>query len=167
MAFLSKALSQMVHLWSYRRTMPPRACVRLVHVGCPNHNFSIQKCSRAPPSQPLYAPDPHFCRACTGANSSADFYSTVKAALRHERADSEEDCKDLGCDLVQGLINTRLYSHLRLKLIAELCGELIMWESVNNWLYVVNVWKKIYFSALCPRNFAFTHKCCIQWHFFL
>ncbi len=122
--FLSKALSQMVHLWSYRFTMPPRACVRLVHetVGCPNHNFSIQKCSRAPPSQPLYAPDPHFCWVSTGANSSADFYSTVKAALRHERADSEEDHEGLECDLVQSLTNTRLYSHLCLKLIVELCG---------------------------------------------
>ncbi len=32
-----------------------------------------------------------------------DFYPTVKAALRHESADSEEDRKGLGCHLGQGL----------------------------------------------------------------
>ncbi len=34
---------------------------------------------------------------------AADFYPTVKAALRHESADSEEDRKGLGCHLGQGL----------------------------------------------------------------
>ncbi len=46
-------------------------------------------CSRAPPLRPLYALDPHFYRARTGASSAADFYPTVNAALRHEGADSE------------------------------------------------------------------------------
>ncbi len=40
--------------------------------------------------------------ARTGASSSADFYPTVKAALRHESADSEEDREGLGCHLGQG-----------------------------------------------------------------
>ncbi len=37
------------------------------------------------------------------ASSAADFYLTVKAALRHESADSEEDHESLGCHLGQGL----------------------------------------------------------------
>ncbi len=51
---------------------------------------------------PLCVLNPHFCRACTGASSAADFYPTVKAALRHESADSEEDREGLGCHLGQG-----------------------------------------------------------------
>ncbi len=34
---------------------------------------------------------------------AADFYPTVKATLRHERADSEEDRGSLGCHLGQDL----------------------------------------------------------------
>ncbi len=41
--------------------------------------------------------DPHFCRART------DYYPTLKAALCHESADSEEDREGLGCHLGQGL----------------------------------------------------------------
>ncbi len=37
------------------------------------------------------------------ASSAADFYPTIKAALRHETADSEEDHEGLGCHLGQGL----------------------------------------------------------------
>ncbi len=37
------------------------------------------------------------------ASSAADFYPTVKAALRQESADSEKDREGLGCDLGQGL----------------------------------------------------------------
>ncbi len=37
--------------------------------------------------------DPHFCRARTGASS--DRSQTVKAALRHESADSEKDREGL------------------------------------------------------------------------
>ncbi len=55
-----------------------------------------------PPLWPLCALDPHFCRARTRASSPADFYLTVKAALRHENADSEEDREGLGCHLGQG-----------------------------------------------------------------
>ncbi len=43
------------------------------------------------------------CSWSTGNSPAADFYPTVKAALRHESADSEEDCKGLGCHLGQGL----------------------------------------------------------------
>ncbi len=39
----------------------------------------------------------HWCKL------TADFYPTVKAALRHESADSEEDRESLGCHLGQGL----------------------------------------------------------------
>jgi len=39
----------------------------------------------------------HWCEL------AANFYPTVKAALRHENADSEEDHKGLGCHLGQGL----------------------------------------------------------------
>ncbi|KAL0173295.1 hypothetical protein M9458_033606, partial [Cirrhinus mrigala] len=39
---------------------------------------------------------PHWCEL------RADFYPTVKAALRHESVDSEEDRKGLGCHLEQG-----------------------------------------------------------------
>ncbi len=38
----------------------------------------------------------------TSAESTADFYPTVKAALRHKSADSEEDREGLGCHLGQG-----------------------------------------------------------------
>ncbi len=48
-------------------------------------------------ASPLCALDLPFCRACTGVSSAADFYPTVKAALRHESADSEEDRESLGC----------------------------------------------------------------------
>ncbi len=37
------------------------------------------------------------------ASYAANFYPAVKAALRHESADSEEDRECLGCDLEQGL----------------------------------------------------------------
>ncbi len=40
---------------------------------------------------------PHWCEL------TADFYLTVKATLRHESADSEEDREGLGCHLGQGL----------------------------------------------------------------
>ncbi len=40
---------------------------------------------------------PHWCKL------AADFYPTVKAALRHESANSEEDREGLGCHLGQGL----------------------------------------------------------------
>ncbi len=53
--------------------------------------------------RPLCALDTHFCRARTGASSTADFYPTVNAALRHKSADSEEDHKGLGCHLGQFL----------------------------------------------------------------
>ncbi len=39
----------------------------------------------------------HWCKF------TADFYPTVKVALRHEGADSEEDRESLGCHLGQGL----------------------------------------------------------------
>uniref|UniRef100_A0A672MG81 dihydrolipoyl dehydrogenase n=1 Tax=Sinocyclocheilus grahami TaxID=75366 RepID=A0A672MG81_SINGR len=45
--------------------------------------------------------DAHFCRALTKVSSPADFYPTVKVALRHESVDSEEGCEGLGCDLGQ------------------------------------------------------------------
>ncbi len=38
-----------------------------------------------------------------GESSTADFYPTVKAALRHESADSEKKREGLGCHLGQGL----------------------------------------------------------------
>ncbi len=57
-----------------------------VSVECPIPHFSVQKGAR---EWPLCALDPHFCRACTGASSAADFYPTVKEALRHESADRE------------------------------------------------------------------------------
>ncbi len=41
-------------------------------------------------------PGPHWCEL------PADFYPTVKAALRHESADSEEDREGLECHLGQG-----------------------------------------------------------------
>ncbi len=41
-------------------------------------------------------PTPHWCKL------AADFYPTVKAALRHESADSEEDREGLGCRFGQG-----------------------------------------------------------------
>ncbi len=64
-----------------------------------HRHFSIQKDAR---ERPLCALDLHFCRAWTGTSSAADFYPTVKAALRHESVDSEEDREGLGCDLGQG-----------------------------------------------------------------
>ncbi len=41
--------------------------------------------------------------------SAADFYPTVNAALRHERADSEEDREGLRCHLGQGLSDVKRY----------------------------------------------------------
>ncbi len=38
----------------------------------------------------------------TSAEPAANFYPTVKAALRHESVDSEEACEGLGCHLGQG-----------------------------------------------------------------
>ncbi len=38
----------------------------------------------------------------TSAELTADFFPTVKAALPHESADSEEDREGLGCHLGQG-----------------------------------------------------------------
>ncbi len=53
---------------------------------CPIPHFSVQKgCTL----------DPHFCQAHTGASSAADFYLTVKAALRPVSADSEEEREGL------------------------------------------------------------------------
>ncbi len=43
-------------------------------------------------------PSPPWCKL------AADFYPTVKAVLRHESADLEEDREGLGCNLGQGLI---------------------------------------------------------------
>ncbi len=40
---------------------------------------------------------------CSGAISAAELYPTVKAALRHEIADSEEDREGLVCHVGQGL----------------------------------------------------------------
>ncbi len=47
-------------------------------------------------------PSPHWCKL------AADFYPTVKAALRHESADSEEDREGSGCHLGQGLYESDL-----------------------------------------------------------
>lgn len=48
----------------------------------------------------------HFCQAHTAtlrrAPPPANFYLTVKMALRHVCVDSEEDRESLGCDLGQG-----------------------------------------------------------------
>ncbi len=62
---------------------------------CPIPHFSIQKGARK-----RYVPS--ICTSA-GASSAADFYLTVKAALRHESADSEEDREGLGDHLGQGL----------------------------------------------------------------
>ncbi len=82
-------------------------------VGCPIPQFSVQKGAR---QRPLCALDPHFCRALTGASSAAEFYPTVKAALRHESADSEEDRKGLWCHLLQGQLfhSLKAASHRRI-----------------------------------------------------
>ncbi len=95
-----------VHLW-----WPPRARVRKGHetIECPIPHFSVQKGAR---KRPLCALDPHFCQACTGASSAADFYPTVKAALHHESVDSDKDRKGLGCHLGQGLWAIKLQSGL-------------------------------------------------------
>ncbi len=46
--------------------------------------------------QSALLPNPHWCKL------AADFYPTVKAALRHESADSKEDREGLGSHLGQG-----------------------------------------------------------------
>ncbi len=79
-------------------------------VGCPIPNFSIQKGACVRPLCDCYAP-----WACTGASSTADLYPTVKAALRHESVDSEEDREGLGCHLGQGLEVAYAESHLSQK----------------------------------------------------
>ncbi len=88
-----------VHLRSYGLTMAAACTCPLSPqtVECPIPHFSIQK-----GLWPLCALDLHFCRARTGASSAADFYPTVKAALRHESTDSEEDREGLGCHLGRG-----------------------------------------------------------------
>ncbi len=67
-----------------------------VSVECPIPHFSVQTGAREP-LWPLCALDTHWCEL------AADFYPTVKAALLHESADSEEDRKGLGYNLGQGL----------------------------------------------------------------
>ncbi len=83
-------MSQIEHLMCTCGLMdlqwPPRACVP----------FLILAFRR---ERPLCALDLHFCQAHTGASSAADFYLTVKAALRHESADPEEEREGLRCHL--------------------------------------------------------------------
>ncbi len=84
---------------------PPRACPLISRERRVSHShFSVQKGAResatfaaimCPRSALLVSP--HWCKL------TADFHPTVKAALRHESADSEEDRKDLGCHLGWGL----------------------------------------------------------------
>ncbi len=79
----------LVVLWTYKGH---RVCVSVKSTRPEGVPFLISLCA-------LY---PNFCRGCTGARSTADFYPTVKAALRHESADTEEDREGLGCHLGQG-----------------------------------------------------------------
>lgn len=95
-----------VQLWSWLADLqwPLHSCVCLVHenIGCPIHQLS-EECLRASTLRPLCTLDVHFCWACTEASSSANFYLTVRVALRHESVDSEEERDGLGCHLGQGL----------------------------------------------------------------
>ncbi len=82
-----------VHLWSYGLTKATAcACPLSPRDRGVSHSSLRSLCA-------LY---PNFCRGCTGARSTADFYPTVKAALHHESADTEEDREGLGCHLGQG-----------------------------------------------------------------
>ncbi len=54
------------------------------------------------PSMALYQMA-HFTCTFGLEDLPANFYTVVKAALRHKRADSEEDREGLGCHLGQGL----------------------------------------------------------------
>ncbi len=89
-----------VHLRSYGLTMAD-VCAFLISP------FLILAFRRVLASAPFVAimcprsallPSPHWCKL------AADFYPTVKAALRHESADSEEDREGLGGHLGQGLL---------------------------------------------------------------
>ncbi len=89
-----------VHLRSYGLTMAaactcllsPRDLTETPHeYGVPFLIVVFRSVLASAPFAALCALDPHFCRARTGASSAADFYPTVKAALRHESVDSEED----------------------------------------------------------------------------
>ncbi|ROL46879.1 Serine/threonine-protein kinase WNK3 [Anabarilius grahami] len=51
-------------------------------------NNVSEGCSQAPSLWSICVLDAHFCQARTGASSTADIFLTVKAALRHEGADS-------------------------------------------------------------------------------
>ncbi len=93
-------LTHHVHLRSYRLTMAD-ACAFLISP------FLILAFRRVLASAPFVAimrprsallSSPHLCKLAT------DFYPIVKAALRHESADSEEDREGLGGHLGQGLL---------------------------------------------------------------
>ncbi|XP_067300918.1 uncharacterized protein [Pseudorasbora parva] len=53
--------------------------------------YISEVCLRAAPLRPLCALDAHFFRAHTGVSYAEDFFPAIKAALRRESADSEED----------------------------------------------------------------------------
>ncbi len=78
-----------------------RVSVKSTRLWCPIPHFSVQKGARerslAAIMRPRSALLPSWCKL------AADFYPTVKAALRHESADSEEDREGLECHLGQGL----------------------------------------------------------------
>ncbi len=54
---------------------------------CPIPHFSVQKRTRERPLCGRYVPS----IGTSAEPAAADFYPTVKAALRHESADTEED----------------------------------------------------------------------------
>ncbi len=84
--------------------LSPRDC-RVSH-----SSFSVQKGARERPLRGHYAPSIRTsAEPALRASSAADFYPTVKAALRHESANSEEDRECLGCHLGQGLAKVRLH----------------------------------------------------------